>query len=215
MQTKQTISTNKIIFCVVFICAAIITSLFLFHMRNKPVQMTLSQDAGTIFPVARDIKSFELVSADNKPFTQKNFLNHWTLLFFGFTHCSNVCPTTLDMLNRVYSKVHTTYPDLQIVLVSLDPERDSMETLANYTKGFNPDFIGVSGKIQELRKLQSQLGIFSAREASTSESNYQIQHSSSILLINPQGKWAAIYKYGMNPEQFADALKVSVSSLSR
>jgi len=155
-----TLSTNKIIVFIVFICAALMTSLFVFHVSQKPVHPVLSQDTGVIFPVARDIKSFELVTAENQPFQQKNFYHHWTLLFFGFTHCSYVCPTTLDMMNHVYDKLAGKYPNLQVVLISLDPERDTPESLKKYTHSFNPTFIGVTGKIQELRKLQSQLGIF-------------------------------------------------------
>lgn len=208
MQTKPAISTNKIIIFVVFIAAAIMTSLFVFHMSQKPKQSMLAEGEGTLFPVARDIKAFEL-SAGNKAFTQKDFLNHWTLLFFGFTHCNSVCPTTLEMLNRVYIKLQDTYPNLQVVLISLDPDRDSPEKLTQYTHSFNPKFIGVTGKIQNLRKLQSQLGIYSARE-NESENNYQLQHTASILLINPQGKWAGLFRYGMNPDQFASAFEKSM-----
>lgn len=214
MQKTRTVSTNKIIIFIVFACTAIITSVFIFHMSHQPTQPSMSSNDGIIFSAARDMKPFELVSANTNKFSQKDFLNHWTLLFFGFTHCSNVCPATLDMMNKAYDKLHASYPNLQVVLISLDPQRDSPEALANYTHSFNPDFIGVSGKIQELRKLQSQLGIFSARDASTPEGDYQLQHTSSILLINPQGKWAGVFKYGMNPEKFAKAFLESVKSLS-
>jgi protein SCO1/2 len=222
MQNTQNFSTNKIIVLVVFICAAIITSLFVFHSRNKQsVQSLLSPEVGIIFPVARDIKPFKLESANQQLFSQQNLLHHWTLLFFGFTHCSNVCPTTLEMINRVYHQLQPDYPNLQVVLISVDPERDTPESLASYTQAFNPKFMGVTGKIQELRKLQSQLGIYSAREPQSSDStdgnnnsNYQIQHTSSILLINPQGKWAGLFKYGLNPDQFVQGFRGSVPSTS-
>lgn len=216
MQKIPTIPTHQIIIFVVFICAALITSLFLFHLREKPVpQINLGQDVGMIFPVPRDIKSFELTTTNNQKFTQQNLYQHWTLLFFGFTHCLSVCPTTLDVLNRAYRELHKTYPNLQVVLVSLDPDRDAKEILAKYTHSFNSDFIGVSGKIQELRKLQSQLGIFSAREYSSSGNNYQINHTSSILLINPQGQWAGLFKFGLTPKQLSLAFTESVKSFSK
>lgn len=213
MKSTPTFSTTKIIVLVVFVCAAIMTSLFVYHARHKPVQPLLSSDNGTLFPVARDIKSFELQSGENK-FTQKNFYGHWTLLFFGLTHCSSICPTTLDMLNRAYLSLHKTIPNLQVVLVSLDPERDNTETLSQYTRSFHPDFIGVTGGIKDLRKLQSQLGIYSARDANATTSNYQIEHTSSIMLINPQGKWAGLFRFGMNPNQFTQLVLESISLLS-
>ncbi|RDI42414.1 SCO family protein [Aquicella lusitana] len=212
-EANQTVSTQKIILFVVFISAALMTLLFVFHMGHKP-QPTLAEGDGTLFPAPRDIKPFQLAT-DKQSFTQKDFLNHWTLLFFGFTHCSSVCPVTMTMLNQAYEKLQRTYPGVQVVLVSLDPDRDTPSSVMKYARSFNPNFIGVTGKIPELRKLQSQLGIFAARDASATENNYQLQHTSSILLINPQGKWAGIFKYGMPPEQFANAFDVSIKSLSR
>lgn len=211
MPTQNTpiVSINKIIFFVVFVSAALITSLFLFHLRQKPQVAALSTDIGMVFPVARDIKDFNLITANNQAFTQKNFYNHWTLLFFGFTHCASVCPTTLDTMSKAYVGLHALYPNLQVALVSLDPERDTPASLDNYTRAYQADFIGVTGKIQELRKLQSQLGVYSERD-SAANTNYQIQHTSSIMLVNPQGKWQGLFKFGLKPEQLAQAVTTSI-----
>jgi len=212
MTNTQTVATHKIVFFVVFICASLMASLFIYHSSQKPARASLSPDVGLMFPVPRDIKSFELVTGNNQKFTEKDFYNHWTLLFFGFTHCANICPTTLGVMDRVYTQLHDKYPDLRVVLVSVDPERDTPETLAKYTQGFNPAFTGVTGKIQDIRKLQSQLGIYSAREELTSADNYQIQHTSSIMLINPQGKWAGLFQYGLNPDMLAKGVENSIKS---
>lgn len=209
MTNTHIVSTNKIIFFVVFICAAIMASLFVYHSSQK-VKQPLPPEVGMIFPAPRDIKPFKLV-ANDQPFTEKNLYKHWTLMFFGFTHCAKVCPTTLDLMNRVYVQLNNKYPDLQVVLVSVDPERDTQSTLTQYTQSYNPSFIGATGEIQELRKLQSQLGIFAARDKSTSPTDYQIQHTSSILLINPQGKWAGMYKYGLKPDELIKGLEAGIN----
>lgn len=213
MSNQTAFSNNKIIVLVVFTCVAIMTSLFIFHLQHKPKPLQLSSDHGTLFPVPRDLKAFELITGDKK-FSQKDFNGHWTLLFFGFTHCSNVCPATLDMMNRAYTTLHEQIPNLQVVLVSLDPERDTADKLASYTRSFNPDFIGVTGEIKDIRKLQSQLGVYSARDASTTDDNYQIEHTSSIMLINPQGKWAGLFRFGIKPDEFAKVVKESVDTLA-
>lgn len=205
------IATNKIIVFIVFLSAALITSLFVYHASRKTTPHLLSSEVGIKFSVPRDIKSFELLTANNEKFTEKDFYQHWTLLFFGFTHCASVCPTTLDVMKRVYAGLHDKYPDLRVVLVSVDPERDSPESLANYVHGYHPDFMGVTGKIQNIRKLQSQLGIYSARENSSSD-NYQIQHTSSILLINPQGKWAGLFKFGLTPDDLKKGIEISLGN---
>jgi protein SCO1/2 len=209
MKNTQTISNSKIIAFVVFIFAAIMTSLFVYRLSHPATATTLAADAGSLFPAAREIKDFKL-QTNNAAFTQKNLLNHWTLLFFGFTHCASICPTTLDMMKRVYGELHTTYPNLQIVLVSLDPDRDTPADLASYTHAFNPDFIGVTGRIQELHKLQSQFGVFAARDDATGN-NYQLQHTASIMLINPQGQWAGLFRFGLNPQQFTQAFTAAVT----
>src|SRR5258707_1091290 len=134
MQNKPVVATHKIIVFVVFICAALVTSLFVYHASQKTVLPLLSSDIGVVFPLPRDIKSFKLETAENKEFTEKDFYKHWTLLFFGFTHCASVCPTTLDVMNRTYSQLHAQYPDLRVVLVSVDPERDTPESLLKYTQ---------------------------------------------------------------------------------
>lgn len=210
--TTTKMSTNKIFVLLVFLCAAIMTSLFVFRLSHKAAPVAMSKDSGILFPTPRDINKFSLVSADEQKFSQQNLLGHWTLLFFGFTHCSSICPTTLDMLQRAYNKLHTSYPTLQVVLISLDPERDTPTALAKYTHAFNPDFIGVSGKIQDLRKLQSQFGIYSERDTNTDQTNYQIQHTGSILLINPQGKWVGLFNANLNPTQFIQAFTNGVNS---
>lgn len=201
MKKSSSLSINKIIVLLVFLSAAMMTSVFVFRMSHKAPQI-YPLEHGSVFSVPRDIKSFELVSSDGNKFSEKNLRGHWTLLFFGFTHCAMICPTTLDMITRSYETLHASYPNLQVVFVSLDPERDSVERLATFTHDFHADFIGASGKIQNLRKLQSQLGIASERDLSSKEENYQLQHTSAILLINPEGKWAGFFNYGMRPEQF-------------
>lgn len=195
---------------VAFICCALMTSLFVFHSSHKQSLTILADGQGTLFPYAREIKSFELVSAENKKFTQKDLLHHWSLVFFGFTHCSTICPVTLGMLGKSYDQLHAIYPNLQVVFISLDPLRDNVGALSHFTHTYHRDFIGVSGKIQEIRKLQSQLGIFSAQDPMSSNDNYQLQHSSSILLFNPEGKWAGMFKYGMTAEQFSTAFTESM-----
>lgn len=204
---------NKIIFFTVFICAAIMSSLFIFHLRQAPVRTTLNNDYGLIFPASREIKPFSLVSSDEKKFGLQDLTGHWTLMFFGFTHCAQVCPDTLGVIGKVYPQLHTTFPNLQVVLISVDPARDTTDALKQYTNTFNKDFLAATGKINEVRKLQSQLGIYSEQD-NNSSSNYQIQHTPSILLINPKGQWAGLIKYGLTPSQFSQAVTDSIKSLT-
>lgn len=215
MQNREPVIANyKIITFVVFVCAALMTSLFVYHLSQQEASLTSADGNVFIMPVGRDIKNVQLVSANGKPFNDFSFRNHWTLLFFGFTNCNSVCPITLKMMSKAYPALHAAIPDLQVVLVSLDPERDTKAALKQYTQSFQPDFIGVSGKMEDVRKLQGQLGIYSAKDETTStHHNYQLQHSADIMLVNPQGKWVGILKYGMQEKAFANAVIRSVNGL--
>lgn len=210
---KNTLSTSKIISLVILLSIGLIASLFIYHGWNKPKPLNLSMNDGTFFPVARDIKPFKLTTHQNKAFTLEDMRNHWTLLTFGFTHCAKVCPTTLEMLKRVYPTLHKRYPSLQIALLSLDPERDSSTTLAGYMRSYHPNFIGLTGKTEELRKIQAQFNVFSSRIPAGKSADYQIQHSSFILLINPEGKWAGLFHYGLSPQEFKQAFLKSMRAL--
>lgn len=206
---EEVIATNKIIFAVVFICAALITSLFVFNLSHRPKPL-LSQDQGILFPEPREIKSFDLVATAGNAFTQTELRQHWTLLFFGFTHCSQICPATLDVLKRTYASLREAHPDLQVVFVSLDPERDKPAELSSYLHSFNKDFIGVSGKTDTLRKLQSQFGVYSEREDTATGKDYQLMHTANIFLINPNGKWAGMFNNGLKPQELIKAVEVGI-----
>ena len=106
--------------------------------------------------------AFTLVNQDDKPFTQAQLLGKWTILFFGYTHCPDFCPTTLTALNIAYHHLERDDPKLvantQVVFVSVDPFRDSPPVLADFVKHFNPRFIGTTGPPAQLHRLIQPLG---------------------------------------------------------
>lgn len=208
----MTNATQKTISLILVICTLLILTLFVYRTQQMNSSKVYTSDNATMFPTAREIKSFELMTANQQKFTQKDLIGHWTLLFFGFTHCSNVCPITLDMLGHAYEKLIAIKPDLQVILISLDPTRDTPQKLIEYTQHFHPHFIGVTGKMNELRKLQAQLRIFSEQDQNSSGNNYQILHTSSILLINPKGEWAGLFSYGMKPDQFVYEFEMATNA---
>lgn len=211
MPNKTIISTQQLISLVAFISAAIMTSLFLFHLKQQQSLTQLSDNRGVVFPVAREIKPFKLMTG-NQAFSLNNLHGHWTLLFFGFTHCHSICPITLEKLNEIYPILVKHHPELQIVFISLDPDRDTPTSASQYAKRFNQKFIGVTGKINEIRKLQSQLGIAALREKN--QNNDQLQHASTILLINPAGKWTGLLNNNNTPRMIESAVLESINILA-
>jgi protein SCO1/2 len=203
MENSPVVSNQKIIMFVMFVFMAIMTSVMVYNFRIAAQTKATHSDEVLLFPQPREIKPFELLTQDNQRFSQDNLKDHWTLMFFGFTHCASVCPTTLAMIGKTYAALQQAYPTLQVVLVSLDPQRDTPDLVSHYARSFDNNFIGITGKLDEVRKLQSQLGVFSGVDPATEQSGaYQLQHTASIMLINPQGQWAGMFKFGMKPETF-------------
>jgi len=161
---------------------------------------------GTLLPSAKLIADFQLTDHNGKPFTRENLKGKWSFAFFGYTHCPDVCPTTLSMLAQVMKKLgkDSTLDTLpQVIFVSVDPERDTPELLAKFTPYFNPDFIGVTGDPQQLLLLTRQLGIMYGKTPGDNADNYLVDHSASIILFDPDGNFLALFGAPHDPDLIA------------
>ncbi|MCK5878011.1 MAG: SCO family protein [Candidatus Marithrix sp.] len=142
---------------------------------------------GILRPEARSLQDFNLMTQNQSKFNLESFKDKWTLLFFGYTFCPDICPTTLAVLQKVYANLE---PDVlantQVVFISVDPERDTLEGLAKYIAYFGKDFIGATGEVVEIDKLVSQTGAGYIKDSAVDNENYQISHTSTIFLINPK-----------------------------
>jgi protein SCO1/2 len=137
---------------------------------------------------------------------EQNLEGKWSLVFFGYTYCPDVCPTTLAELNRVASKV--TSDQLQVVLVSVDPERDTPEQLKTYIEYFNPKFQAWSGDTNSIEVLARQLHIFFQKQPYGD--SYLMDHSSQVVLVNPQGEYEGFFTAPLNPEEMSDYLNSKI-----
>jgi len=150
------------------------------------------------------VPDFDLVDQNGNPFTRANLVGQWSILFFGYTHCPDICPTTMTTLVQMEEQLRQ-YSGLdkpKYVFISVDPERDTPQHLAQYTTYFHQDFLGVTGSGVDLRVMTAPLGIFYQIDQMDSDGNYMVKHSSAILLINPEGELRAL----MSPPHDAAAL---------
>ena len=156
---------------------------------------------------ARPISAFTLTDELGQPFNNKQLRDKWSLVFFGYTSCPDVCPTTLQNLNFIYDDLVTIANNSQVLLVSVDPKRDSREKLEQYIGYFNPNFKALRAEHDVLFPFSRNLGLMYAitsKEVSKSDVNlpagdesYWVDHSASLVLVNPAGMIAAIFR----PEQ--------------
>ena len=146
--------------------------------------------SGTWLPQPRPLPEFSLTDQSGRPFTLESLKGHPTLVFFGFTHCPDVCPTTLAKLARVTKTANV--PGLQVLLVSVDPQRDTPEQLERYVHAFNPDFGAVTGKPEEIERVAKEFGV-AVVKVDLAGGDYTVDHSAVVFLLNNQGQRVALF----------------------
>lgn len=169
---------------------------FIWRM-NQPVIMSDEQlrvNGAIVLDKPRIFSDFELIDHRGEVFNIDRFRDTWTIVFFGFTHCPDICPTTLAVLNDTYSKMkESEKAKLQVVMISLDPERDTVEALADYVPYFNDQFIGVTGNKHLIRRLTAEINI-AYNKVPLAGDDYTVDHSTQLVLINPKGHYHGFFK---------------------
>lgn len=139
------------------------------------------------------VQGHSLVTHNGKELTDDNFSGYWSFVFFGFTNCPDVCPATLSQLSLLNKMLHDDKKlsdKTQFLFVSVDPDRDSLEHLADYVAYYHSEFIGVTGKMVNILKFEKQFGAFHKFDKSDKSGFYNVAHTSSVFLVDPQGNIA-------------------------
>jgi protein SCO1/2 len=147
-----------------------------------------------VLPKSNALPEFQLLDPLGNTVSRETFLDQWSLVFFGFTHCPDICPLTLQTLAAAQRELAAAgqQPLPQIVLISVDPERDTPQLIGQYVAHFGDGNLGVTGSLDELQKLTSALGIYFQKQPGDGES-YAVDHSAAVLLINPNGEFHALF----------------------
>jgi len=142
------------------------------------------------FPRPRAVPEFELARSDGAKLTHADWTGRWTIAFFGYTNCPDVCPTTLATFAQAWKKLDAVTRDkLRFDFISVDPARDTPEQLARYVGYFDKDFVAATGSDEQLMPLTRALGLVYSREAPTDgNGNYAVDHSASAVIIDPDGR---------------------------
>ena len=173
------------------------------YLASEPVKL----EKGLWFgDQARALPEFELVDHNNEPLTRERLKGNWNLMFFGYTHCPDICPTTLLDMNRMVQAIDD--PDvleaLTVYFVSVDSGRDTPDVLAEYVKYFNPGFIGATAPDEKLRPLTRMLGIaHEIHKTSEDDLTYGVDHSGAVVLINPEAEYAGLFSAPHDPSSMA------------
>lgn len=170
-----------------------------FQMAAPPAEPRVA----TMLPGGLDLPEFSLLDHTGSAVDRDVFDGHWNLVFFGFTHCPDICPLTLQVLTSARKQLadEEFEPLPRIVLVSVDPERDTPEKLAQYVGYFGDQTLGITGDLAELRKLTGALGIWFEKSALDGD-NYAVDHSAAVLLIDPDGDYRAVFSAPHEADNF-------------
>ncbi len=199
-----------------FMIASIAILAFLFglwfHYNTQANKVSAELLSATELSQPRVITPFLLTDDKNRPFTLENFKGQWSLLFFGFTNCPDLCPTTLASLNQSYKKLAALgqKPLPQIVFISVDPEKDNPRRINNYLQNFNPNFIGATGSEEYLHGLTKELSIIYAKVVDkklADDEDYSIDHSGAVIIVNPRGQFFGIFSAPLNAEHIAQDMQ--------
>jgi protein SCO1 len=187
MTRTQSIGLAALV-AIVAIAAGMLLSRVLLHRSGGP---TLAK--ATLLEPARPLPPMAFIDSRGQPFGPDRLRGHWSILFFGFTSCPDVCPTTLALLAQVEQQLGDlpTEQQPQIILVSVDPQRDTPEQLAKYVGSFSPTFIGVTGEQQAINAFALNMGVPVAISPLPSGS-YTVDHSAAIFIIDPNGAMRAL-----------------------
>ncbi len=187
MNRAKTIGLAALV-AIVAIAAGMLVSRALMDRSSGP---TLAR--ATLLEPARPLPPMAFIDEQGKPFGLEQLRGHWSILFFGFTSCPDVCPTTLALLAQVEKKL-TDLPTEQrphIVLVSVDPKRDTPERLAQYVKSFSPTFTGITGEQNAVHEFALKMGVPVAISQQAG-GNYTVDHSAAIFIVDPNGALRAL-----------------------
>jgi protein SCO1/2 len=196
---------NTVIGCVAFM--ALLIGL-LVHRILTPTMMNqeqMSEQGLFVYDLPRRFTDFALTNHNNKPFTKAQLNGHWTLMFFGYTTCPDVCPTTLASIAQFHELLKEADAEaganLQVVLVTVDPMHDTPEKLEAYVHYFGKDYMGATGDYINIFNLAHQLNIAFGYLPGKSEGEYEVTHSGEIAVINPEGDFHGFFKSPPNPQK--------------
>ena len=167
------------------------------HRVGEPRIMSLAETRANglfLFDTPRDVGDFSLTDHRGLSFTRDDLTDRWTLIFFGFTHCPDICPTTMAELAELNSQLaDTEASDARVVMVSVDPAQDTPDRLAQYLPYFHPDFIGVTGEFADILSVAQRLNA-PFRKVSEPDGGYQMEHSANVMLMNPRGDYHGFFR---------------------
>ncbi len=165
---------------------------------------------GTVIRAPEPANNFTLTGADGQPVSLKDFRGKVVLLYFGYSYCPDVCPATLAELKQAIEEIGNKADDVQVIMVSVDPERDTPEKIQEYVNYFHESFIGLTGTEEEILGITTQYGVFYEKHEGSANSGYLIDHTATVTVIDREGHLRLLYSFNTPSEDIAEDLRYLV-----
>lgn len=206
---KQKLLLTKGNLAVLFVLALSITGFIGWKLSQDTVVKAPADIEDYLFWQAKELTDFKLTGADNKALGLDDLKGKWSFIFFGYTYCPDVCPLTLRVLGQAFEilqKDPAISPEIQGIFVSVDPKRDTPESLKEYVSYFNDRFMGVTGSVADLEQFSRQMSALYTihdSEAGGSDDSYLVTHNSTVFLVDPQGRLYGRFPPPQTPKEIA------------
>ncbi|MBT4962884.1 MAG: SCO family protein [Francisellaceae bacterium] len=159
---------------------------------NASSKIPVTQLATVLEQKGTPLSPFNLIDSDGNHFSEKSLRGHWSLMFFGYTTCPDVCPTTLSVVSEAWNGFNGKYP-AKFIFASINPIDDDPKSLKFFLRNFHNDFIGVTGPSQEIAKLSQQLNVIAQKHTDNETGTTIIDHTAALMLIDPRGRLKAVF----------------------
>jgi len=153
---------------------------------------------------------FELVSHKGEHVTDKDFRGKYMLVSFGYTYCPDVCPTELQVISAALDELGEKAKDIQPIFITIDPERDTVATLAQYMPSFHPRYIGLTGSPEAIAKAAKAYRVYYSKGENKGGGDYLMDHSSIIYLMDKQGTFLKHFSYGTDAKVLAKGIEEAI-----
>jgi protein SCO1/2 len=149
---------------------------------------------------------FQLVDTQSgKTVTDQDYKGKWVLIYFGYTHCPDACPTALNDLSLALDKLGDKRKDMAPLFITIDPERDTADVMKDYAASFAPDIVGLTGSVEQVAKAEKGYRVYAAKHP-TKDGGYDMDHSSIIYVMDPAGRFVTNFTHETDPDQMATKL---------
>ncbi|MBI1777759.1 MAG: SCO family protein [Proteobacteria bacterium] len=154
---------------------------------------------------------FQLTDQDGRPVSEASYRGKWLLIYFGYTHCPDACPTALNDMAEAIDRLGGKRPKVQALFVTVDPERDTPAVLKDYVAAFGDAVVGLTGTPDQIQRAARAYRVYYAKHAGASPGEYDMDHSSVIYVMDPQGRFVTNFTHESPPELIAQRLNALIS----